>query len=85
MARTTDKLKNFEANYDKLAALVAALEEPDLTLKESLDLYEKAIKLAETWDSALEYAKQKAQTLADIHAGQEEDDSSLTEEGTLDL
>ena len=48
MARATDKLKNFEANYDKLAAVVAAMEAPDLTLKESLDLYEKAVKLSET-------------------------------------
>ena len=89
MARTTDKLKNFEANYNKLAELVSALEAPDLTLKESLDLYEKAIKLSETCDSALEYAKQKAQTLADIHAGQEENEGletpSLSEKGTLDL
>ncbi len=86
MARATDKLKNFEANYDKLAAVVEALEAPDLTLKESLDLYEKAVKLSETCDSALEYAKQKAQALADIHAGQEEEEApSLPEEGTLDI
>ena len=85
MARATDKLKNFEANYDKLAAVVAAMESPDLTLKESLDLYEKAVKLSENCDSALEYATQKAQALADIHADQEEDMSSLTEEGTLDI
>lgn len=67
MARTTDKLKNFEANFDKLTELVAALESPDLTLKESLDLYEKAIKLSEACNSALEYAKERAETLADIH------------------
>ena len=85
MARATDKLKNFEANYDKLAAVVAAMESPDLTMKESLDLYEKAVKLSENCDSALEYATQKAQALADIHADQEEDMSSLTEEGTLDI
>ena len=85
MARATDKLKNFEANYEKLSAVAAAMEAPDLTLKESLDLYEKAVKLSETCDSALEYAKQKAQALADIHADQEEDMSSLTEEGTLDI
>ena len=86
MARATDKLKNFEANYDKLAAVVAALEAPDLTLKESLDLYEKAVKLSETCDSALEYAKQKAQALADIHVGQEEEEApSLPEEGPLDI
>ena len=66
MARTTDKLKNLEANYDKLEEVVKALDSPDLTLKESLDLYEKAIKLSEACESALEYAKQRAQALADI-------------------
>ena len=38
MTRTTDKLKNFEANYEKLEEVVKALDSPDLTLKESLDL-----------------------------------------------
>ena len=46
MARTTDKLKNFESNYEKLEQLVRDLEAPDLTLKQSLDLYEKAVKLS---------------------------------------
>lgn len=87
MARTTDKLKNFEANYEKLEEVVKALDAPDLTLKESLDLYEKAIKLSEACESALEYAKQRAQALADIHERVEEDDSSdqTLEEGTLGL
>ena len=40
MARTTDKLKNFESNYEKLEQLVRDLEAPDLTLKQSLDLYD---------------------------------------------
>ena len=87
MARTTDKLKNFEANYEKLEEVVKALDSPDLTLKESLDLYEKAIKLSEACESALEYAKQRAQALSEIHERVEEDDSSdqTLEEGTLGL
>lgn len=88
MARTTDKLKNFEANYQKLGELVDALEAPDLTLKESLDLYEKAIKLSEACESALAYAQQRAQALADVRCGHEEkadDEADRTEEGTLDL
>lgn len=87
MARTTDKLKNFEANYEKLEEVVKALDSPDLTLKESLDLYEKAIKLSEACESALEYAKQRAQALTDIHERAEEDDGSdqTLEEGTLGL
>lgn len=86
MARATDKLKNFEANYEKLEELVKTLDSPDLTLKESLDLYEKAIKLSEACESALEYAKQRAQALADIHERTEEDITvQPSEEGTLDL
>ena len=37
MARTTDKLKSFESNYEKLEQLVQGLDAPDLTLKEPLD------------------------------------------------
>lgn len=83
MAVTNAKLKNFEENMAKLEDMVNALEAPDLTLQESLDLYEKAIKLAQSCESALEYARQRAQVLADVqHPGQ--GDESL-EEGTLDL
>lgn len=87
MARTTDKLKNFEANYEKLEELVKALDSPDLTLKESLDLYEKAIKLSEACESALEYAKQRAQALAEIHERTEDEEPAgqQLEEGTLGL
>lgn len=59
MARTTDKLKNFESNYEKLEQLVRDLEAPDLTLKQSLDLYEKAVKLSKDCEDALDYAARK--------------------------
>ncbi|KMO86657.1 exodeoxyribonuclease VII small subunit [Megasphaera cerevisiae DSM 20462] len=88
MVRTTDKLKNFEANYGKLEELVKALDAPDLTLKESLDLFEKAIKLSQSCESALEYARQRAQALAEVHAaGQDTEETAVPEpeEGTLDL
>lgn len=83
MARTTDKLKNFEANYAKLEELVTALEQPDLTLKESLDLFEKAMKASAACDSALEYARQRAQALAE--AQQVTETAAEPAEGTLDL
>ena len=94
MARTTDKLKSFESNYEKLEDLVKQLESPDLTLKESLDLFEQAIKLSKQCEGALEYAKQRAQALADIAVSEtmEEPQSKpkqkadvMPEEGTLDL
>lgn len=80
MVRTTDKLKNFEANYAKLEELVTALEQPDLTLKESLDLFEKAMKAFAACDSALEYARQRAQALAEAQQV-----TDKPKEGTLDL
>jgi exodeoxyribonuclease VII small subunit len=90
MARGTDKLKNFESNYAKLEELVKALEAPDLTLKESLDLFEKAVKVSRECEGALEYARQRAEALAEAQAVQkdgegEADSGSVTEEGTLNL
>lgn len=83
MAGSNTKLKNFETNYAKLEEMVQALEAPDLTLQESLDLFEKAIKLSQACESAREYARQRAQALADVQA--EHTLSGTTEEGTLDL
>ncbi|WP_296829144.1 exodeoxyribonuclease VII small subunit [uncultured Megasphaera sp.] len=80
MARTTDKLKNFESNYEKLEQLVRDLEAPDLTLKQSLDLYEKAVKLSKDCEDALDYARQKAAAMA----GTEEAADGMAE-GVLDL
>lgn len=80
MARTTDKLKNFESNYEKLEQLVRDLEAPDLTLKQSLDLYEKAVKLSKDREDALEYARQKAAAMAD-----KGDEKADVAEGVLDL
>lgn len=85
MARTTDKLKNFEANYEKLENLVRALDAPELTLKESLDLYEKAVKLAEACEEALNYAQQRADALADVRSMRSAgDDDGQDDEGALE-
>lgn len=80
MARTTDKLKNFESNYEKLEQLVRDLEAPDLTLKQSLDLYEKAVKLSKDCEDALDYARQKAAAMVD-----KSDETADVAEGVLDL
>ena len=83
MAATNAKLKNFETNYATLEKLVQNLESPDLTLAQSLELFEKAIKVSQSCERALEYARQQAQVLADMQTGPDTD--TLTEEGTLDL
>ncbi|MCI1820671.1 MAG: exodeoxyribonuclease VII small subunit [Megasphaera sp.] len=89
MARGIDKLKNFENNYEELENLVKALETPNLTLKESLDLFEKAVKVSQECEGALEYAKQRVEALMAVHVGAHKDENSRangeTEEGTLDL
>ena len=55
-----------------------------MTLKQSLDLYEKAIKLSQSCEGALEYARQKAQALADVRADKDSSDDAPAE-GVLDL
>ena len=49
MAATNAKLKNFETNYATLENLVKNLESPDLTLAQSLELFEKAIKVVRSF------------------------------------
>ena len=80
MARTTDKLKNFESNYEKLEKLVRDLEAPDLTLKQSLDLYEKAVKLSKDCEDAFDYARLNAAAMVD-----KGDETADVAEGVLDL
>ena len=84
MARTTDKLKSFESNYEKLEQRDQELDAPDLTLKQSVELSEKASKLSQACEGALEYARQKAQALADVRDDKDSSDDAPAE-GVLDL
>ena len=84
MVKKTDKLKNFEKDFEELERLVDSLDNPGLTLQESLDIFEKAVKLSSTCESALEYARQRAQALAEVRgedATQAEDTKTAYEEG----
>ena len=90
MVKTTDKLKSFEENYEKLEKLVNSLDDSGLTLKESLDIFEKSVKLARDCESALEDARQRAQALAEIQGAAEKESEEgeagpVPEEGTLGL
>lgn len=88
MVKKTDKLKNFEKDFEELERLVDSLDNPGLTLQESLDIFEKAVKLSGICESALEYARQRAQALAEVRgedATQAEDTKTAYEEGTLGL
>ncbi len=49
----------FEQNMTRLLEIVTKLEQGDLTLEESVALYEEGIKLSEACSKALEQAKLK--------------------------
>ncbi|MCI5816250.1 exodeoxyribonuclease VII small subunit [Ruminococcus sp.] len=49
----------FEQNMARLLEIVTKLEQGDLTLEESVALYEEGIKLSEACSKALEQAKLK--------------------------
>ncbi|MGN0590039.1 exodeoxyribonuclease VII small subunit [Ruminococcus sp.] len=49
----------FEQNMARLSEIVTKLEQGDLTLEESVALYEEGIKLSEACSKALEQAKLK--------------------------
>lgn len=49
----------FEKNMQRLSEIVARLERGDLTLEESVALYEEGVKLSAACSQALEQAKLK--------------------------
>ena len=54
---------NFEQALNSLESLVTAMEEGELSLEESLQAFEKGIKLTRECQSALQKAEQKVQLL----------------------
>tara|TARA_B100000809_G_C15109172_1_gene519905 strand:+ start:1866 stop:2108 length:243 start_codon:yes stop_codon:yes gene_type:complete len=54
---------NFEQALENLEELVTAMEEGELSLEESLQAFEKGIKLTRECQSALKKAEQKVQVL----------------------
>lgn len=49
----------FEKNMQRLSEIVAKLEQGDLTLEESVKLYEEGVKLSAACSQALEQARLK--------------------------
>lgn len=60
MAKTTE---NFESAMKKLEAIVAELEEPDLSLDKSLQLFEEGIKQTRFCEKKLSEAEGKVEKL----------------------
>ena len=56
---------NFECSIEQLETLVAAMEDGELSLEDSLEAFEKGIKLTRECQSALRLAEQKVQVLMD--------------------
>jgi len=56
---------DFEAALEQLEELVSAMEEGDLSLEQSLQSFEKGIKLTRECQTALSKAEQKVQKLLD--------------------
>ena len=54
---------DFEASLEQLEALVHAMEEGDLSLEQSLEAFEKGIRLTRECQQALQQAEQKVQYL----------------------
>ncbi|MBQ14706.1 MAG: exodeoxyribonuclease VII small subunit [Gammaproteobacteria bacterium] len=63
---------DFEQALENLEELVSAMEEGELTLEESLEAFEKGIKLTRECQSALKQAEQKVQILINENGDTEE-------------
>ena len=59
----TAKKKGFEASLEELEKIVAALEEGDKPLDESLKLFEKGVRLSRECQKRLDDAERKIQVL----------------------
>ena len=68
MASKKAKADGFEAQYKRLEATVAKLEEGDLTLEESLALYEDGMKLAKACQELLKDAELRVTKLQEQFA-----------------
>jgi exodeoxyribonuclease VII small subunit len=73
MSEQTERISEFEKALAELEKLVEQLESGDLTLEESLDQFERGIKLARECQSVLKNAELKvAKLLETDQAAQEE-------------
>lgn len=75
---------DFENALEELENLVTAMEEGDLSLEESLQAFEKGIKLTRECQTALKQAEQKVQVLLDEDGNTEDLDSGEFADGDLD-
>ena len=58
-----EKIYPFEESLEKLSRLVEKMESGDLSLEESLNIFEEGIKLSKDCQNALSEAEKKVQSL----------------------
>lgn len=63
MPKTIDKLKDFEKSLTQLEHIVTQMEGDELSLEESLNQFEKGIKLAKNCQDTLSNAKLRVEQL----------------------
>jgi exodeoxyribonuclease VII small subunit len=63
MTKKKDSVFNFEESLASLESLVTAMEDGGLSLEESLQAFEKGIRLTRECQAALQKAEQKVQVL----------------------
>ena len=63
MSENKDKLKDFEKSLQQLEKIVANMESGELGLQESLEQFEKGIKLAKTCQDTLANAELRVEQL----------------------
>jgi exodeoxyribonuclease VII small subunit len=63
MSKKADKPPSFEEGLEQLEQIVKDLENGDLPLEKSLDLFEKGVKLSETCRKQLQEAEGKVEVL----------------------
>ena len=66
--------KNFEDSLKELESIVSKLENPDISLDESILLFERGIKLADSCSKQLESARQRILTLSEAENEVKKDD-----------
>ena len=71
MPKTTDKLKDFETSLTQLEHIVNQMEGGELGLEESLDQFEKGIKLAKNRQDTLSSAKIRVEKLIEKYGLQQ--------------
>jgi len=74
--KTNSKQPDFEAALAELETLVETLEQGDISLDESLKLFERGITLTRSCQTSLKQAEQKVQILLDKNAEPETFDSN---------